>query len=428
MRLRTFKSNRGVIARAASRRARVVLVMVLINCLCGSALFAGTVDCAYRFQSPPGRSQSANPTQAANDFRMARDLIARGAWEEATVRFTDFLNTYPGDPNYDAALYWLAFGLKKQDKFKAADQVLQRLINERPDSAWVKDAREMRIEIAPQLGKRDLIDEEAGKADDDIKLVALQSLFVADEKQAVERASEILMPGSTASPHLKAGTLMLLAEKGGDKMIGLLVDMVRNEQDPILRMGAMRALRDSEDDRILSLLRDAAINADDIQVGRSAVKSLLARLVARPYIGEAARKARLIEVRQEAIKQLAHNFPGYGIRDFVSIYSTEENPVIKDYLIDSLANMGSHTNQSLEAQAMESLFRIYAAETDEEFKARVITAIGKSNQKVALRKLIEIAKSDPSARLKQRAIEALAGSKDPEAMKFVEDAQKQKQP
>ena len=51
----------------------------------------------------------------------------------------------------------------------------------------------------------------------------------------------------------------------------------------------------------------------------------------------------------------------------------------------------------------------------------LIRAFGDSKQKVAVRKLMTIAKNDPSVELRKAAVRYLGESKDPEALKFLED-------
>ena len=48
-------------------------------------------------------------------FRDGRELLEEEKWARAAERFNDYIADYPNDENVDAALYWLAFALKKQD-------------------------------------------------------------------------------------------------------------------------------------------------------------------------------------------------------------------------------------------------------------------------------------------------------------------------
>jgi HEAT repeat protein len=54
-------------------------------------------------------------------------------------------------------------------------------------------------------------------------------------------------------------------------------------------------------------------------------------------------------------------------------------------------------------------------------RAALLRAFGDSKQKVAVRKLMTIARNDQSVELRKAAVRYLGESKDPEALKFLED-------
>jgi TolA-binding protein len=87
-------------------------------------------------------------------FREGRDLVGDEAWNQAANKFREYINKYPKGKDTDAALYWLAFALKKQEKYQEADRSLERLINEYPKSKWKDDASSMRVELASALPDR----------------------------------------------------------------------------------------------------------------------------------------------------------------------------------------------------------------------------------------------------------------------------------
>src|SRR4029434_1500201 len=80
-------------------------------------------------------------------FREGRDFISDESWEKAAGKFREYVQKYPKGKDTDAALYWLAFALKKQEKYQEADRPLERLISNYPNSKWKDDASTMRIEV-----------------------------------------------------------------------------------------------------------------------------------------------------------------------------------------------------------------------------------------------------------------------------------------
>jgi HEAT repeat protein len=147
--------------------------------------------------------QSSNASDSAmRVFRDGRDRIADEDRSRAAGRFRDFINEYPKHKDVDAAHYWLAFALKKQGKYREADQQVERLMRDYPRSNWIDDARAMRVEIAGETGDRAAIQAELDKSNQELKMIALQSLFQADPERAAALAGEILKPDSKANRQL----------------------------------------------------------------------------------------------------------------------------------------------------------------------------------------------------------------------------------
>jgi HEAT repeat protein len=64
---------------------------------------------------------------------------------------------------------------------------------------------------------------------------------------------------------------------------------------------------------------------------------------------------------------------------------------------------------------------MYDAEQNVQVRSALMRAFGESKQKSAVRKLMLIARNDPSVELRKAAVRYLGDSKDPEALKFLED-------
>jgi HEAT repeat protein len=73
-------------------------------------------------------------------------------------------------------------------------------------------------------------------------------------------------------------------------------------------------------------------------------------------------------------------------------------------------------------QAVDFLIQLYDAEKSVQVKKKIIFALTQAkNQKAALHKLMAIGKSDPSPEARKEAIFWIGQSRDPEAIKFIED-------
>ena len=64
---------------------------------------------------------------------------------------------------------------------------------------------------------------------------------------------------------------------------------------------------------------------------------------------------------------------------------------------------------------------MYDSEKDQQLRVFLMRAFGDSKQKSAVHKLMNIAKNDPAVELRKLAVRYLGESKDPEALKFLEE-------
>ena len=236
-------------------------------------------------------------------FRDGRELLEEEKWARAAERFNDYITDYPKDANVDAALYWLAFALKKQDRFREADRALHRLTTNFPASRWADDARALRIEIAPHLGNTELINKEANDpSNDEAKLVALRNLFATKPEQAVALAANIFTPGSESNRSFKESTITMLGRHGGRQARPLLIDIARRELDSRLRKAAIYWLGKEEDAAALTALKEQALTSPDADVALAALSAILQQgsPQALEALGEIAKVATAPEVRKRA--------------------------------------------------------------------------------------------------------------------------------
>src|SRR5918911_4026319 len=124
--------------------------------------------------------QAKADSPALKMFREGRDQIEAENWTQAAAKFETFVRDYPRDKDVDAALYWLAYALKKQGKKDEAAQPLLRIIREFPNSSWRREAQAMLVELGYNLSNV-LAQADAARENCEIKILALQSLFEADE-------------------------------------------------------------------------------------------------------------------------------------------------------------------------------------------------------------------------------------------------------
>ncbi len=246
---------------------------------------------------------STDPGREMKAFRDGRDALGDERWARAAERFDDYITDYPHSKNVDAALYWLAFALTKQDKFREADKVLERLLRGFPTSSWTEDARTMRVEIAPRLGNGAIISEEASGVDnEESKLIALRSLFTTNPEQAMTLAANVFEPNSKADKSFKESVITLVGRYGGRMSTPMLSDIARRESEDRLSKAAIFWLGKSVDDNALEVLKDIAQKSENAEVASAAVTAILQQgsQQAIGFLGEIAHNAKSLEARQQA--------------------------------------------------------------------------------------------------------------------------------
>lgn len=390
--------------------------------------------------------------EAGKRIRKGRDLLEEEKWQEAEENFKDFIASFPRHKNVDAAFYWMAFSLKKQGRLQDADAALERLINEHPKSGWRDDAQAMRVEMAPQLGNQktinQAIDESREKGDDEMKLIALQSLMFSNPERAMPMLQEILKADSRAGRKLKHAAIALLGQKGNAQAVDLLLEIARNQAETDVGHTAIFWLGTSGDERGFEYLKEIVSSAKDrsrVQLAITAI-SQSRNPKAKAFLLETARSGASPEARQAAIIHIGTQGGEGAIDELLNLYDAESNPETKKQLLTALAMGGnarvqaklleiarSDSNVELRKtalfwfaqqggdKAIEPLIQLYDNEQNQQVKEHLIFVMSQSTGKNALRKLMEIAKNSSSLELRKKAIFWLGQSRDPEARKFIED-------
>jgi HEAT repeat protein len=439
------RNNKNRFVRNVRAAFRFIAVMLGCAILVGAFLVKGS---AQQDLDKLNRFVQTENAAAAKVFREGRDLIGDEDWKKAAGKFSSFINLYPKDKNVDAALYWLAFALTKQERYWEAEDELKRLLAEFPRSNWADDASALHAQIASHLGDQRAIEQTLNEDDVEVKIVALQSLFETNPERGMAYVSEMMKPGSKANPRLKEAGVELLRRYGGKQAISLLTDIIRNQTDPKIRATAIQTLGRTGDESVLPLLKELATTSTDEEVMGAAVFAIsrYEGEAARALLLELARTGKFIEVRKIAIFWISSH--GESVMDeLMKIYEADREPEIRKQIVFALKRIGSPRafaklyeiarnegedaevrkdalhwiGQSGDKLSIDFLLQLYDVEKDGEVKQQIIFALSRTGDKRAIKKLIDIARHDSSVELRKQAIFWLGRSNDPEARQFLED-------
>lgn len=377
-------------------------------------------------------------------FREGRDLIEAQNWQRAAEKFNEFITGYPKDKDLDAALYWYGYVLQKQGRKDEAKTPLIRLINRFPNSSWRREAEALLV----VLGEQDAVKKGIERDNCELKVLALQSLFQADEDRAVQIVTDALKTNTTPCQGFQAAALSMLGRHGGARAFPILLDIARNNTaDLKLRLTAIRYLSDQRNDQAVGELVKI-YDADKTKEIRYQVLRALADrddAAARAKVVEIARQGDTPELRIMAIRVLSDH-GRMGLDELLQLYSTETNVQIKQGLLRTFADNNDPRAQAKlldiargsdplelrgfairrlsdrdDEQTVGQLVAMYDAEQNPQVKMALLRAFGDSKQKVAVQKLMTIARNDSSVEMRKMAVRYLGESKDPEALKFLED-------
>ena len=388
--------------------------------------------------------QTSN-TPSMKMLREGRDLIDAEQWVKAAEKFNQFVNAFPKDRDVDVALYWLAYSLKRKGDARAAVEPILRLLKKYPQSSWADEARAMINELAGELGEGQIIDKtlKNDKEEEEIQIVALQSLAQSNPERAMAYVREILKPGSTARPRLKEAAVSLIGSQGGPQALPLLLDLARNNgADPRLRARAVHGLINEGGESML----DDLLKLYDAETSREVKRQLLHGFSemdesprARAKLLQIARnQADELEMRRAAIHHLGEMKGASPFDELMQIYAAEQSAEIKRQLLHAFSDIKDprgHTklleiarNQSESADMRRSaihwlseregegfideLMNIYRADRSVDVRRQILHALSEMKNPRARALLVEAARTGDNVELRRTAIHRLADTDD----------------
>ncbi|HEU4510946.1 MAG TPA: HEAT repeat domain-containing protein [Pyrinomonadaceae bacterium] len=406
--------------------------MLLAALLALSAQFALAIDQDISKLNRFVQTTRAN-TASMQIFREGRDFIEAQNWQKAAEKFNDFIKGYPKDKDIDAALYWYGYALEKQNRKDEAAVPLLRLIDRYPNSSWRNDAKALLV----VLGRKAEVDQALDRENCEIKILALQSLFQADQDRAIALVTDALRANPTPCQGFQAAAVSMLGSHGGPRVVPMLLDIARNNPDARLRLTAIKRLGEQHNEQVTEELIKI-YDADKTKEVRSQIlRALLDSRTPRgnAKVMEIARSGDDLQVRQVAIRYVGELKDAASLDELIRIYDADKTPQIRAQILRALserdepkarakilevARQGETPELRIEAirrlgnrgrVAIDDLLQLYSSETNLQIKQGLLRAFADNADPRARGKLFEIARSNDPIELRGYAIRQL-GSKD----------------
>src|SRR6266540_5434089 len=189
-------------------------------------------------------------------------------WDQAIEAFNEVVRQ--GGSRRDGALYWKAYAQNKLGQRAEALETLQELSKSFPNSRWSSDAKALEVEVR-QAGGQQVPPE--GAADEDLKLIALNSLVNTDSERAVPMLEKFLQ--GNQSPKLKEKALFVLSQSGSPRAREVLAKIARGESNPDLQMKALRNLAIFGGRESRQVMADIYASSSDMAVKRAILQSFM---------------------------------------------------------------------------------------------------------------------------------------------------------
>jgi hypothetical protein len=173
-------------------------------------------------------------------YPQGRLAIREGRWSDAAAIFTKAASD-KREPA-DAALYWKAYAENKQGQTGRALETCLELRRQYPSSSWREECGALEIEIRAQSGQP--IPPQAER-DDDLKLLALNSLMKQDEGRALPEIQQILE--GDLPEKFKERALFILAQGQTKPAQELLERTARGPSHSALQAKAAEALANRQE-------------------------------------------------------------------------------------------------------------------------------------------------------------------------------------
>jgi HEAT repeat protein len=387
---------------------RLALVLLVLICTVAAvAIHAQRVYGRDQDKVKLDRFVQSTKTNAASMqiFREGRDLIEAQNWQRAADKFNEFITGYPKDKDLDAALYWYGYALQRQGKNDEAAVPLMRLMNRFPSSTWRQDAQGLLV----AMGRKDAVEQALARDNCEIKILALQSLFQADEERAISIVTEALRANPTPCENFKAAAVSMLGAHGGPRAVPILLDIARSNAELKLRLTAIKRLGDQHNEQVtdeLLKIYDADRTKEvRIQILRALVENRSPRGTAK--VLEIARAGDDLPIRQYAIRYLGELNDAASLDELIRIYDADKTKEIRVQVLRALA-------EREDPKARAKVWEVARQGETPELRIMAIRFLGDHGQ-VSIDELVQLYTGETNLQIKQGLLRAFADNKDPRA-------------
>jgi hypothetical protein len=364
-------------------KTKSVLFAVLFGALClGPPGFCAAPPLAAPADNGAAKAKEdalySEGTRAINDAR----------WAQAETIFATIVQQH--GQRAEAALYWQAYAENKQGNPTRALETCSELRQTYPQGQWINECGALEIEIR---GKSDdPLPAQAGQ-DDELKLLALNSLMKQDESRALPIIQQIL--NSDKSEKLKSRALFVLAQDPSQPAQTLLGQLARGERDGALQRKAVEMLAVTRGKQAADTLADIYRQSTNEEIKKTILHTYLIIGSPDPLV-EVARR----ESNPELVRTAVHTLGAMGASSqLLALYHDTSSSETKAEILNGLVASG--------AKGVDALSAIAGSEQDPELRRKAIHNLGAGGGMATAPSLVAMYKKSSDPETKRAVAQAL---------------------
>jgi len=421
----------------------------------------------------PLQGQSRDDAQA--QYEQARRALNSAQYTQAIELFRAYRNADTERRYAAESLYYEAFALSRlpgSRNLKEALAALELQIQRYPDASTSGDAKALLARVRGELANRgdsksaEWVYREAAERDrdaerefaeqsrqerseaDETKLMALNALMQMDSEKAIPILRKVIQNRDN-HPELRAQALFILTQQDDSGATDLMLDVARNDPDPEVREQAVFWLSQNDGPETVSVLRSILSNPADARLHEHAVFALsqlsdpAAGTILREYAGSDSADP---DVRANAVFWLAQHGTAEDAVFLKDLFRRSGDDRTREAILFGLSQMPDQGNgrwlmdiavdpsedTGVRAQALfmahqaggvsaADVVGVYDRAGDRELKVQALYILSQQKDRVAIDKLLDVARSESDAEIRQQAIFWLGQSGDPRAEQALLD-------
>jgi HEAT repeat protein len=427
---------------------------------------AGARAAGAREAAPAARPAAPAPQDQADSlYRAARAALSDGDYERAADGFRDVAARFPRSPRAGDALYYEAFSRYRAGGTRNLQAALAALEAQRAryaGAATRDDAAPLATRIRGALARAG--DSDAAEAvtadatnaatrgcpregdDEDERIAALNALAQMDAEQAAPVLRRVLARRDACSAPLRRKAVFILSQQRSPETADALLRVAQTDPDREVREQAVFWLSQVRTPRATEVLIGILDGPGDAALKEKAVYALAEQGSERgtqALRALAGREGADAALREKAIFWLGQRRSADNAAFLRGLYGRLRDPELKEKLIHSLAEQRGEGNErwlldvaqdpredvELRKKAIfwagqagvgiDQLGALYARLNDRALREQLIFAYSQRRESAAVDRLLDVARRDPDAELRKKAIFWLGQSRDPRAAQFL---------